>query len=91
MAPCLAHLATPWYHCGPKCHPSMCRFHLQVGCNQEAAHSHMRFGCSIQNDKCPKEKERLYLPGSLFRMEETFFRSLSADFTLSFVGEDWVT
>lgn len=87
MAPRLAHSATPRCHCGPRWHPSMRRFHLQVGCNQEATRSPMSFGCLIQNDNIRRKKRGCVFPCPFFRMEESFIRPTSwFDFALHWQG-----
>lgn len=87
---CLADSAAPLCHHGPRFHPSPCRFHRQVRGNQKATHTHMSFRCSIQNDTIQRRKRGYIFPVSLFRMEETFFRNPPADFSLCFIGKDWI-
>lgn len=91
IAYCLSDSAAPPCHHGPRFHPSICRFHLQVGGNLKATQTHISFRGSIQNDNIQRKKRGCIFLVSLFRMEETFFRSPLADFSLNFVGKDWIT
>lgn len=74
-------------HHGPRFHPSICKYHL--GGNLKASHIHVSYRYSIQNDSIQRKRGCLVLV-FLLMMEETFFRSPPADFSLSFIVKDWI-